>query len=159
MAASLAIMKRNYLLLVFILLLLAILSGNLTAGISILGKAGIGIFYKEYSFFTSWWQSASVCFFITLLILFMLYLIDRSLSGIKRKSTLIFFFLLFLAGLYFTFKDFRNDLSHRIAGERFHVGIYLYWINACIISLFFALTDKKKKQSPIKNNEPPNNTR
>ncbi|MCH5685615.1 hypothetical protein LWM68_15955 [Niabella sp. W65] len=72
-----------------------------------------------------------------------LYFADRSLKGIQRKVVLIASFLVFLLGLYLTFRDFRTDLAHRWLGERFHVGIYLYWIGFCIISLFFALTEKK----------------
>ena len=137
-------MKRNYFLLVFILLLLAILSGHLTAGMSFIGHLGIGFFYKQFTFFRSWWQSAIVCFGLMVLILLAFYWIDRALQGIPRKLLFWLFFLLFLAGLYFTYRDFRTDLTHRFLGERFHLGIYLYWIGFSIISLFFALTSKKK---------------
>ncbi|MGC4231985.1 MAG: cytochrome d ubiquinol oxidase subunit II [Niabella sp.] len=146
-------MKRNYLLLLFILICLSVLSGNLTAGVSLIGKIGISFFYKQFSFFQSWWQSALVCFTLMLIIGTILYFIDRALNGIKRKMVLILFFLISLAGLYFTFRDFRTDLTHRWLGERFHVGVYLYWIGFCIISLFFALTDKKKITGEIRSPE------
>jgi hypothetical protein len=136
-------MKRNYLLLVFILICLSLLSGNLTAGVSLVGKIGISFFYKQFSFFQSWWQSSLVCLACMLVIGIILYFADRSLKGIQRKVVLIASFLVFLLGLYLTFRDFRTDLAHRWLGERFHVGIYLYWIGFCIISLFFALTEKK----------------
>ncbi|MGN7787183.1 cytochrome d ubiquinol oxidase subunit II [Niabella sp. 22666] len=137
-------MKRNYLLLVFILVFLSLLSGNLTAGVSLVGKIGISFFYKQFSFFQSWWQSSLVCLALMLVVGAILYFIDRSTNGLKRKIVLIACFLIFLAGLYFTFSDFRTDLTHRWLGERFHVGVYLYWIGFGIISLFFALTEKKK---------------
>lgn len=137
-------MKRNYLLLVFILVFLSLLSGNLTAGVSLVGKIGISFFYKQFSFFQSWWQSSLVCLALMLVVGAILYFIDRSTNGLKRKIVLIACFLIFLAGLYFTFSDFRTDLTHRWLGERFHVGVYLYWIGLGIISLFFALTEKKK---------------
>ncbi len=138
-------MKRNYFLLFFILLCLSVLSGNLTAGMSFVGHFGIGFFYKQFSFFRSWWQSTLVCLGLMFTIMIILYFIDRALGGIKRKVILLFFFFCFLAGLYFTFRNFRADLSHRLLGERFHLGIYLYWIGFCIISLFFALTPKRKE--------------
>lgn len=137
-------MKRNYLLLVFILVFLSLLSGNLTAGVSLVGKIGISFFYKQFSFFQSWWQSSLVCLALMLVVGAILYFIDRSTNGLKRKIVLIACFLIFLAGLYLTFRDFRTDLTHRWLGERFHVGVYLYWIGFGIISLFFALTEKKK---------------
>ncbi len=136
-------MKRNYLLLMFILVCLSLLSGNLTAGVSLIGKIGISFFYQQFSFFQSWWQSSLVCLALMLIVGIVLYFIDRSVSGMKRKVVLIACFLFFLAGLYFTFRDFRTDLAHRWLGERFHVGVYLYWIGFGIISLFFALTEKK----------------
>lgn len=136
-------MKRNYLLLVFILVCLSLLSGNLTAGVSLVGKIGISFFYQQFSFFQSWWQSSLVCLALMLIVGTLLYFTDRSLSGLKRKVVLIITFLIFLAGLFFTFRDFRTDLTHRWLGERFHAGIYLYWIGFCIMSLFFALTEKK----------------
>lgn len=136
-------MKRNYLLLFFILVCLSLLSGNLTAGVSLIGKIGISFFYKQFSFFQSWWQSALVCLSLMSVVGTVLYFLDRSMSGLRRKTVLIGCFLVFLAGLYFTFRDFRTDLAHRWLGERFHVGVYLYWIGFGIISLFFALTEKK----------------
>ncbi|HTG55720.1 MAG TPA: hypothetical protein VL943_05610, partial [Niabella sp.] len=119
------------------------LSGNLTAGVSLVGKIGISFFYKQFSFFQSWWQSTLVCLALMLIVGAILYFIDRSTNGPKRKVVLIACFLVFLAGLYLTFRDFRTDLTHRWLGERFHVGVYLYWIGFGIISLFFALTEKK----------------
>lgn len=137
-------MKRNYPLLIFILALISLLSGNLTKGVSFVGKLGINLFYKEYKFFKVWWQAALVCFALMIIVTLILYFVDRALQGTKRKTVLLIFFFVFLAGLYFTFKDFRSDLSHRLLGERFHLGIYLYWIGFCVISLFYAFTPKKK---------------
>ncbi len=58
-------MKRNYLLLVFILICLSLLSGNLTAGVSLVGKIGISFFYKQFSFFKAGgsrhWYAWHVC--------------------------------------------------------------------------------------------------
>ncbi len=136
-------MKRNYLLLFFVIVCLSLLSGNLTAGVSLVGKIGINFFYKQFSFFQSWWQSSLVCLALMLIVGTILFFIDRSTNGLKRKIVLIACFFIFLIGLYFTFRDFRTDLTHRWLGERFHVGVYLYWIGFCIISLFFALTEKK----------------
>ena len=137
-------MKRNYPLLIFILACISILSGNLTKGVSLAGRLGINLFYQEYQFFKVWWQAALVCFALMIVVTVMLYFVDKSLKGVFRKIILLVFFFGFLAGLYFTFSDLRNNLSHRLLGERFHLGIYLYWIGFCIISLFYALTPKKR---------------
>jgi hypothetical protein len=44
--------------------------------------------------------------------------------------------------LYLTYNDFRQDLSHRLMGERFHIGAYLVWIGWMIISIYLLLTRK-----------------
>lgn len=138
------LMKRNYPLLIFILALISLLSANLTKGVSLVGKIGINLFYKEYKFFKVWWQAALVCFALMIVVVVLLFFIDRSLNGRTRKIVLLILFFVFLMGLYFTFKDFRTDFSHRLLGERFHLGVYLYWIGFCITSLFYALTPKEK---------------
>ena len=140
-------MKRNYPLLIFILTLISLLSGNLTKGVSFVGKMGINLFYKEYKFFKVWCPAALVCFASMIIVTVPLYLVDKSLRGVTRKIVLLLLFFVFLSGLYFTFKDFRNDLSHRLLGERFHLGIYLYWIGFCVISLFYALTSSGKQKA------------
>lgn len=138
-----SLMKRNYLLLLFILAFIALLSGSLTKGISFVGRTGISLFYKEYKFFKVWWQSALVCFALFLVIAIILYFVDKSLTQRTGKTVLLACFFVFLAGLYFTFRNFRADISMKWLGERFHLGIYLYWIGFCIISLFYFATHKK----------------
>jgi hypothetical protein len=51
--------------------------------------------------------------------------------------------LIALAGLYFTYVDFREVLEHRLLGERFHLGAYLSWLGWIAISLFFLVKRKR----------------
>lgn len=135
-------MKRNYYILSALLLLIALLSSILTSGISFVGRVGVNTFYKNYHFFKIWWQGALVCLGLLVLVTLLLYGIDRKFKGSKRVLLLIIFLFAFLGGLYITYSDFRNDLAHRWLGERFHLGVYLYWIGFCISSLFFLLTQR-----------------
>ena len=135
-------MKRNYFLLFGLLLFTALLSGILTSGISLVGRIGVNTFYKSYQFFRVWWQSGLVCLLLLLLVAGILYIIDRKFAGIRRKSILGAFLVLFLAGLYMTYSNFRHDLSHRWLGERFHLGVYLYWIGFCAADVFFIITTR-----------------
>ncbi len=130
---------------------LSLVSGILCSGISMVGRLGVNLFYKEYRFFKIWWQGALVCFGLMLLVLAVLYFLDKRLKPVAGKLVMWSFFLVCLAGLYFTYRDFRTDLSHRLLGEKFHLGIYLYWIGFSIISLFFALTKKAKPANNISN--------
>ncbi|MBZ4188193.1 cytochrome d ubiquinol oxidase subunit II [Niabella beijingensis] len=133
-------MKRNYYLLSGLLLLFSLLSGILTSGISFVGRVGVNTFYKNYRFFKTWWQAALVCLILFVVVTLLLYWIDKKFKGSRRVLLLTFFLFLFLVGLYLTYSDFRNALSHRWLGERFHLGVYLYWIGFCISDLFFLTT-------------------
>ncbi|WP_018627840.1 hypothetical protein [Niabella aurantiaca] len=135
-------MKRNYYVLSALLLLIAFLSGILTSGISLVGRVGVNTFYKNYRFFKVWWQAALVCLVLLALVTLLLYGIDKRFKGRKRVLLLLVFLFAFLGGLYITYSDFRNALSHRWLGERFHLGIYLYWMGFCISNLFFLLTQR-----------------
>ncbi|MGJ7032380.1 cytochrome d ubiquinol oxidase subunit II [Niabella hirudinis] len=136
-------MQRNYYILTAILLFTAFLSGILTSGISLVGRVGVNTFYKTYRFFKIWWQAGFVCLVLLAVVAFLLYGIDKKFKGSRRLILLVIFLFAFLGGLYLTYSDFHNSLSHRWLGERFHLGIYLYWIGFCITNLFFLLTQKK----------------
>ena len=128
----------------FILLLaiLATLSGYMLHKVSWIGRIGIKWFYSEYSIFKSWWKS-SLLVFILFIVLFLLHHIINKTTA-QRKATIFHItgLLLSLCGLYYTYHDFRHDLSHRIAGERFHIGFYLFWIGWTVIALRFIFISK-----------------
>lgn len=120
-----------------LLALIAVISGYLFHKISWIGRLGINLAYDEYSIFKSWWKSSLVVFGIYMV----LYAIHAIISFKAKPKTSIIIncstILLAVAGLYYTYSDFHNDFSHRIAGERFHLGFYLFWIGWIIISLHF----------------------
>jgi hypothetical protein len=47
--------------------------------------------------------------------------------------------LIAIAGLLFSYADFRHTLSHRWLGERFHLGVYLFWLVWMAICVFILL--------------------
>jgi hypothetical protein len=128
--------------LIFLMAILSVISGYLLSKASLVGKAGIAVFYREYQFLKVWWQGALVVFGV----LFLLFLLQgvAQRKAARGTANLIHFIciLLALAGLYFTYNDFRHDLSHRLLGERFHLGAYLFWVGWVMVSLFF-LAQKK----------------
>jgi hypothetical protein len=111
-------MKRTSFLL-FLLAALSAISGYLLSKASLVGKVGISMFYKEYQFLKVWWQGALVVFGV----LFLLFLLQAAIQKKAARGTANFIhivcILLALVGLYFTYNDFRHDLSHRLLGERF----------------------------------------
>ncbi|HYK57752.1 MAG TPA: cytochrome d ubiquinol oxidase subunit II [Flavisolibacter sp.] len=126
---------------VFILAALSAVSGFLLSKASLTGRVGISLFYKEYKFLKTWWQGALVVFAVLLLVLWLLGLAERNFP--KRKAVLFYIttILLALAGLFFTYHDFTHTTTHRLLGERFHTGAYLFWLDWILISLFY-LTKK-----------------
>ncbi len=134
-------MKRN----IPILLLLALIScisGFLLSKGSWLGRIGMGIFYKDYTFLNIWWQAAVVMFILFLLIFIIHSVLQRTLSQAAARISHIIALLVALAGLYLTYHDFRHDISHRLMGERFHIGFYLFWIGWVLIAISFLLRKK-----------------
>lgn len=120
----------------------SILSGYLMSKASLVGKAGMSLFYREYNFLKSWWKGALVVF-IVLIILFALQgLLQKRLARPKPAQLIILVFG--AVGLYFTYNDFRHTLSHHLLGERFHLGVYLFWISWMLISLYYFFLPKQE---------------
>lgn len=63
-----------------------------------------------------------------------------------RRVAHIIALLVAVAGLYFTYRDFRTDFSHNLMKERFHLGAYLFWIGWVSISLFFLSEGAARKE-------------
>ena len=132
-----------------ILFFLSVISGWLLSKATLIGRTGINLFYKEYQFLKVWWQGALVVL-VVLLGLWMLHQLVRSRFN-RNRAILAHSLMLFiyLVGLYFTYQDFRNDLSHRLLGERFHLGAYLFWLGAIMIAIFYLSKNNSYKPSPI----------
>ncbi len=135
-------LKRTIYLLVF-LAALSLLSGYLMSKASWVGKLGISLFYKQYNFLKIWWQGALIVFAGLLILFIITALAQKTLKPLSATVANIASFLLALGGMYFTYTDFRHDISHRLLGEPFHIGVYLFWIGWISISLFYLFSKKK----------------
>ena len=122
----------------FLLLLtgLSILSGYLLSKASLVGRAGINFFYKEYRFLQTWYKGAAVVLGVWLLLFFLHWLAQQKLAASKARLVHLIAIVFAAIGLYFTYSDFRNDLSRRLLGERFHIGAYLFWVGWMLVALF-----------------------
>jgi hypothetical protein len=126
-------------------LLLAPLSGYLLSKASLIGKTGINLFYKQYKFLKTPWKG-TLLIAATLSILWLVHGQIQNRSGGKMRIALHFLLaILGLVGLILTYQDFRNSISHRLLGERFHLGAYLFWVAWLIISFSFILQGKKER--------------
>lgn len=136
-----------------VFLLLAVISvvcGYLFHKISWVGRLGINLAYKEYTIFKSWWQSSLVVFGVYLVLFMIHYFISKDKGKTRVTVINIVSMLIALAGLYYTYNDFRTDFSHRIAGERFHLGFYLFWAGWIVINLHFIMYKPAIKASDKK---------
>ncbi len=138
-----------------LLAVLAVVSGLLISKMSFLARTAISIFKKKYyyyAFMKVWWKTALLQFGLWCLLLPLQWFLAKRLS--KAKAILLHWSCIAVAalGLWFTYQDFRQDLSHRLAGERLHLGFYLFWIGWMIISLFLLWQDTRlitsKDKSP-----------
>ena len=132
----------------FLLLLagLSVLSGHLLSKINIIGRSGIALFYKEYRFFRFWWKGTLVVFGSLLLLFWLQGYLQRKLGNQQARLLHITALVIAVIGLYFTYSDFRNDVSHRLVGERFHLGFYLFWIGWMLVSLFYLFQNRRQSQ-------------
>ncbi|MDR3678352.1 MAG: cytochrome d ubiquinol oxidase subunit II [Flavipsychrobacter sp.] len=129
-----------------IILLLAILSaisGVLMSEINFIGSMGIWLIHKEYHFLKIWWQGGLAVFIALLVLLTIQGILNTKLAkGVAIMMQLVLFFIA-LAGLYFTYNDFRHDFTHKIVGERFHLGVYLFWVGWMVISLYYMFSRRQ----------------
>lgn len=138
-------MKRLFSFIIF-LGALSVTAGILLSGMSFLARTSMNIFrkkYQYYAFMKVWWQGAAAIFAVLLLLLALQYWLHRKLP--VRNGIVVQFvcLLLAIAGLYFTYYDFRTDLAHRWAGERLHLGFYLFWIGWMSISIYLLVNKKQ----------------
>ena len=138
-------MKRRYF--VLLLLVLSVLCGYLLSKASLVGRVGISLFYKQYSFLKVWWQGGLLVFVVWLLLFFLQGWLRKKVQEKQAKLVHLGAILLALVGLFFTYQDFQHNTTHRWLGERFHLGGYLFWIGWIGISVFY-LTEKKQEVLP-----------
>lgn len=126
---------------------LSVVAGYLLSKATLIGRTGIALFYKEYRFFRYWWKGALAVLAVWLLLFLLHHFLQKHLA--RRQATLLHSTALVIAviGLYFTYRDFRYDFSHRLLGERFHLGFYLFWIGWMLIGLFYLF--QNKRTSPL----------
>lgn len=134
-------MKRTSYLLLSLFVFSAI-AGYLLSKASTVGRVGISLFYRQYSFLKIWWQAGLLVFFVWMIFYFLHRLAQQRFAAAKAMRIHAGAILLALLGFFFTYQDFQHSTSHRWLGERFHLGGYLFWIGWVGIAVFFLLTPK-----------------
>lgn len=140
-------MKKTAPFIIF-LLILSCLSGYFMSKASLVGRVGISLFYKQYTFLKTWWQGALVVFGTLMILFFLQGIVQRKLTSAKAVLLHVVMIVISLTGLYFTYSDFRHTTTHRWLGERFHIGGYLFWTGWIFISLYYIFRKKTEILTP-----------
>lgn len=138
-------MSKKNIVFVLILAALAALAGYLISEMPWYGRWGMSIFYKEYNFLKVWWKGAIAIYAVWLIIFSAHSIVKQKASKASALAANLISMIVAIGGLYFTYMDFHNDTTHRIMGENFHVGFYIFWLGWIGISLFF-LGQKSSRQ-------------
>ncbi|MET0635343.1 MAG: hypothetical protein ABWZ25_04910 [Chitinophagaceae bacterium] len=148
-------MKKKIAILVFCQLLFTWIQVYLISKISLIGKIGISLAYKEYKFLRSFWKTWFLLVGVQLLVIAILTYTYRTQTRKKHSITCGVIFLLAVLGLIYTYNDFVHTYSHRLLKERFHLGFYLFWIGMMASSVFFVILPKNNPavltQEPVDN--------
>jgi len=110
--------------------------------ISWIGRIGIHLFYKEYKILRSGWKTAFLFFGIQLLLILILWFIQRRYAARITYIAGAVLIFLGLTGLMITYNDFQHTYTHRLLKERFHLGFYLFWIGWIATCLYFIIATK-----------------
>jgi len=137
-------MRRSASLTLF-LAILSVIAGYMLSSASWIGNIGIDLFYREYEFLQVWWKGALVIFGLLVFLYAVQSLVQKMASANISRIVNIFAIVAAFVGLYLTYDDFRHTLSHRWMGERFHIGVYLFWIGWMIISIYLMMSKKNAR--------------
>ncbi len=139
----------------FILLaIVSVTSGYLMSQMSTVGRIGINLIHKEYKFLKVWWQGAAVVFAALMVLYFVQYVLNKAFVYTAGKIVHFLLFLAAVGGLYLTWADFDDDISHRLLRERFHIGAYLFWVGWMLISLYFITAKRKVPLATLSDKNP-----
>lgn len=139
-------LKKQVAILVAAQALLCVISAYLISKISLIGKIGIALFYKEYKILRSGWKTFLLFFMIQLVIIGVLYLLHHKRSRKATVCTALGIMAAALIGLGFTYNDFLHTYTHRLLKERFHMGFYLFWIGMIVSCVFFLVQSALSRQ-------------
>jgi len=106
--------------------IISLISGILFSKMSLVGKIGITVVYREYSILKTWWKAALLVFLIQLIIIAILYLSKRFLIFKTFIIINLITVIIGILGLFFTYIDFTST-SHKYMNSNFHNAGYLVW--------------------------------
>lgn len=140
--------------------ILSVISGYLLSKASLIGRAGMSLFYREYNFLKKWWKGALLVAAALFALFFLHGYLAKKYPAQKARLLHGIGCALAITGLYFSYNDFRHTLSHHLLGERFHLGVYLFWLGWISICVFYLVQPKtiSLSEPPVRFDEEHNDT-
>jgi hypothetical protein len=128
---------------------LCLLEAYLISKISLIGKIGIAMFYKQYRFLRSGWKTFLLLFAVQLLLIGVLHQAKKLLPARKANYAAAIFLILAILGLWGTYYDFQYTFSHRLLKEKFHLGFYLFWLGWMGTCVYYLVARPGKPDAAI----------
>lgn len=128
--------------------LLCLLETYFISKISLIGKVGIALFYKEYRLLRSGWKTFLLFFALQLVVIGVLYFIEK--RGPRKRTVYAagVIAIIALVGLISAYIDFQYTYSHRLLKERFHLGFYLFWLSMMGTCAYFVFKPQPVIEEP-----------
>jgi hypothetical protein len=113
---------------------MSVVDGYLLSGISLVGRTGISVLYSQFGFLRTWWKVGLVVFATWMILFFIQLKMKEKLRHSTFAVVECVLVMLALCGWYLSYSDFQHSLAHRLLGQRFHMGVYLFWLGVLAIS-------------------------
>ena len=125
--------------------LISVVSGILITQMSLLGRIGIHIMYRQFLVFRSWWKTALLLFAVQCLLLALLYGVRKAMSLSSAKKVAWILLLVGILGAGTTYWDFSHTM-HKVMKAKFHFGFYFFWLGWAVSCLYFiSVKDEERK--------------
>ena len=142
--------------------LLSTISGVLISKMSLIGRVGVSLAYREYTIFKTWWKTALLLFAIQVVLIVILQVVRSKTGAALGRLVALLLLVVGFIGAYLTYDDFTNT-SHKVMKASFHFGFYLFWAAWAITCLYFLFFHRKGESnskhlaapSETSTNEPP----
>lgn len=135
-------MKRNITYLI-LLSFLSFVSGYLLSKLSMTGKFGINLLYKQYKFLKNPLKGSTLILSLYLILFLLLYFVYKRWTNNNPNKISILILLLGIIGALLTYYDFVHTLAHKILGQSFHFGAYVFWLGWISIPVYYLANRKK----------------
>jgi hypothetical protein len=145
-------MKKEFTLIAFLVALSAG-SGYMMSRMSWLGRVGIKLIHKEYTFLKVWWQGGAAVLGGLLVVMILLAIFHKIFPRVLSGLLSLVFLAAGVLGTYVTYNDFQEDWTHKKLNQNFHIGVYMFWAGWAVVCIFYLVKPKRKVVLSLKDTD------